>query len=267
MRSRYFLWLHRDGSDNGGGGPPSKEKGGQSIADRLVARYGSAEAALARLAEENYEYREEKRTLKEQLDQATKKLPADGAIVLTGDDAKAFTAFQALNIPLAKVGDVVKERDAAKAQIAERDREAVVREAATLAGFTKPNVLAELAKTKNLHVEIREIDVEKDGKTEKRKVPHVRPADKTDAPLEALDSFAKRELVDFLPALTAPAEGGSGTTHGSTGTAGSSSGAITPFATQPASGSAPKGDAVDRFLAAQQDRATKASSPLLPAKR
>jgi hypothetical protein len=60
-RSKYFLWLPRDGNDNGGGGG-SKENGGQSIADRLVAGYRGAEAALARLAEENYEYREEKRS-------------------------------------------------------------------------------------------------------------------------------------------------------------------------------------------------------------
>lgn len=258
MRFRHFLALHRDENNAGGGG--SKEKGAQSIADRLVARYGNADAALAVLSQENFEYREEKRTLKEQLDAAKAQGLKDGEVKLSAADAKAYAAFQALNLAPEKISEALTERDAVKATLAERDRAAEIHAMATAAGF-KASVLTDLAKTKGLHLELRETQVQKaDGSTETQKVPHVRYAAKTDAALEPLAAFATRELADYLPSLAATAGAGA-TSQGAGGTAAAP---LTPFAGQPAGGAAP-GDAVATMLARKEQQRAQGNA-LVPAK-
>src|SRR5690348_6795389 len=71
----------------------------QAFQNRLNKLNGDAMAFATQLFDENYRLREDKRQLNEQLTTAQGKVPADGALVLTGDEAKAFEAYKALGTP------------------------------------------------------------------------------------------------------------------------------------------------------------------------
>lgn len=150
----------------------------------LLAKHGDPNAALRVLLNENHTYRDTVRELKS-------KLPADGAVVLTGDDAQAWGEYRTLG----KAAEVKKALDDGKAVASELSglkRNEEVRTVAEIAGF-KPSVLKTLAG--DLAFEVKE-EKGKDGKAVR--VVHVKGADDKSVPLT---EYAEKHWADFMPSL------------------------------------------------------------------
>lgn len=161
---------------------------------RLLEKHkGDAMSLAAQLLSENAGLREDRRTLTSERDALKAKVPAEGAIVLTGDDAKAFTDLTA-KVPLKDLPTRLGEAEAATGKLRTLERQALFRQAADAHGM-RPSVLERLAGP-DLTLELTE--VEKDGK----KVPVARVKD-ADGTLRPLDEYARAAWADFLPALKA----------------------------------------------------------------
>lgn len=182
---------------------------------RLVLKYGgNAEAALAAVERENFKLRERARAGQQgQEIQFEPELP-EGAVVLSAADAQAWNAFRAIGKTPAEIAeslkqgaDASKERDTLKQTVTDHEREKVVHEAAAIESY-KPSVLGEQLQRRNASIEIREAEVITNGKTERRKIPHVITGEGKDAQAEPLATYAERELKDYLPALKAEAAAG-----------------------------------------------------------
>lgn len=161
------------------------------VVTELVGKYGGERAALRVLADQQLDYRREKREL-------TGKLPKDGERVLTAAEAKQWEAFQELKLKPADIKTALTERDALATENAGIKAERVTAEAASLAGY-RPSVLAKLAKTEGFRVEVREA---KDGDVTTRAAFAV-VGDGDEAKATPLAEYAAASLADFLPALAA----------------------------------------------------------------
>jgi hypothetical protein len=245
------------------------------VVDRLIARYGSRDRALEALAKDNFDLREDKRELGEELDQVKTKVVPDGAVVLTGPKAEAWKKIDALatelKLPEDKIGDTVVER-VKKAGTLEGEKQkdalsAKRKEVAKAAGVNG-DVLDPLLEQFGLEVETREVEVQDaTGKSlGKKPVAHVRKTADANAPWEKLSDVIARDgspLKPFAAALaTKPA--------GQAGTAGSGGNAGTPgtpgitFPEQQGGDSGTGGASlVDDFLKKDRERANR-PNPLRP---
>lgn len=244
---------------------------------KLIARYGSADAALKALGKDNAKYRkklrgvrdgehvtvesselrDQLRDLEEENKDMARRLEGipPGAVILTGEDAKAWPAFKALNLTPEKVQEAVKQRDELQGQLSARDRDAAISEFAKKNGLNE-TVLADQVRLRNLHVEMKEVTVtDKDGKTETRKVPHVRPAADDKAALEPITAYIERDLKEY-PGLRT--QGGSGSGSGTTGGA---QGVPYPEQKSGASGGT-AGSTIDKHIREQNERAAARPNPL-----
>jgi hypothetical protein len=181
--------------------------------DRLIAQHGTADEAAAVLYDDNFRHRQRLAGLKEQLEDKDAEITSlrgkieksgkgvkDGEVVLSAEDAKTWKELQELGLKPAEIKKQLEEGGkSAKelAEVREAEREAAV---ATAAGY-KPGVLRTLTRDKGLYVELREVDVTTDGKTEKKKVAYVRKVTDAKEAGEPLQAYAERELKDYLPAL------------------------------------------------------------------
>lgn len=169
------------------------ERGASEIKDALEALLkehdGDRNSALRVLIQEN-------QGLHGLLSDAEARLPPDGSVVLSGDDAKAWKHYRELGEP----GDVrkaVAERDQFKAEAGTLRKKEVVREAAGLHGY-RPAVLEKLA----AEVEVAVVDGKgKDGKPAKLAVvrePGPKEGETVETPLA---DYAAARWADFLPSL------------------------------------------------------------------
>lgn len=181
--------------------------------DRLIAQHGSAEEAAAVLYDDNYRHRQRAQQLKTDAEDAQEdakrwraKAEAkgngakDGELVLTVDEAKTWKEFQDLKLKPADLKKQLEDGEKSTrelAEVRETEREAGV---AAAAGY-KPSVLRMVTKDKGLHVELREVPVTTDGKTEKKKVPYVRKVSDDKSAGEPLTDYVERDLKDLLPSL------------------------------------------------------------------
>lgn len=155
------------------------------VVDSLVGRHGTAEAAMRELVAENYKGREKARELEA-------KLPPEGAVILTGDQAKAWETYTALGKP-EDVKRIKTEHADYAVQLTGLKRDEELRSVAETAGVKFP-VLKTIAG--NLAFETRPV---KDAKTGKENpVVHVKDGDAEPVPL---DDYAAAHWKDFLPAL------------------------------------------------------------------
>ena len=156
----------------------------------LLARHGDATAALRVLLGENYSHRDEIRALRG-------RLPAEGAIVLAGDDAKHWSAYRQLGTP-ADVRKAIEEGKTSATALGSLRKAETDRAAAEVAGF-RSSVLATLAK--DLELEVVE-EKSKDGKAV-TKVARVKGEGDTRTPLA---EYAQQHWKDFLPSLKSEPE-------------------------------------------------------------
>lgn len=188
------VWIELNAADSGG------NDGGDSSAafQRLLEKHNNDAARLSeKLFDENFNYRSEIRQLKAQLADAAGKVPGDGAVVLTGDQAQAWTAYQALGKP-EEIKQGLDERSQLQGKLTAQERAELLRGIAETTGY-KASVLASLDRTakvegKSLEFTLRDQTI--DGKPSK--VAYVKDGDKE----TALTEYAASAWADFLPALT-----------------------------------------------------------------
>jgi hypothetical protein len=151
----------------------------------LLSRSSDAAALARQLFEENYRHREQIRTLQGQI-------PAQGAAVLTSEQAQVWAAYQQLGAP-ADVQSTIAAHGTLK-----RDLE--LRSVADV-GKVSFDVLKTLAG--ELAFEVRDEQVN----NQPAKVVYVKAADGKDVPL---DTYAAQKWTAFLPALRPAAAGATG---------------------------------------------------------
>lgn len=184
----HLFFFEPDKGSAGGGDPPADDPAKPRASD-ILDRHGNDALKLAeRLATregDNYSLREERRQLKEQLAALQGKLPAEGAVVLAGDDASQWQAYTQLG-KLDELQAALAERETTKGELATLKRDLELRDVAQIANY-KPAVLKQLAG--DAQFVIKEADgkrsiVVKDGEKE-----------------TPLSDYAKAKWADFLPAL------------------------------------------------------------------
>jgi hypothetical protein len=188
MKSRFDLQMfHNEGEGGGGSGAGTQAPPKPS---ELVERYnGDALRMAEKLADvltDNHKLRGEKADLK-------KKQTPDGAVILTGDDAAKWNAFNELGTP----EELKTIKATGEAAIAERDElraQATIAKAAELTGY-KTKVLSDLAKSKGFTIE-----VEGDGEAAKVTARY-KDGDKDKA--VPLNEYVETSLSDYLPSLQA----------------------------------------------------------------
>jgi hypothetical protein len=187
------MLLHNTDPGAGGGG-----SGGQDPAaafQRLLDQHKNDGVGVAsKLFDENYQLRTKLREAKE-------KLPKEGEVVLSVDDAKEWDAFRALN---------VKAADAKKAIESVPKLEKQNKELAAMEGFReladigldgsklKLPVLKDQLTTKFPDA-VLSFRTEKDKDGKEQRVAYIKKSDK-DSETSFAD-FASKELADYLPAL------------------------------------------------------------------
>ena len=145
-----------DKDDSGGqstddGGKPT-DPGGRLHHERLIAKYGDAKAALQQLAikldqveADNAGYRKEIKELKE-------KVPADGAVVLEGDDAKLYQELVSGDTDLKSVAKELEEGRKASSKLQTIEHQKAVTEVAQKAGLNA-EVLADISDGNPVRIE------------------------------------------------------------------------------------------------------------------
>jgi hypothetical protein len=177
MRLRLHPLFEGDaGGGTGGGTPPPPANDPAAAFSNLMARSSDAAALARQLFEENFRYRTELRDLQRQV-------PAQGAAVLTAEQAQAWQAYQQLGAP-DQVQTTIQQ-----AKKLQRDLE--LRDVAGVAGYSI-DVLRTLAG--ELAFEVK--DETKDGKAVK--TVYVKGADGQAMPLE---TYAAAQWAAFMPAL------------------------------------------------------------------
>jgi len=173
-----------DGGNGGGGTPPPAAPPADPTAafQNLLARSSDAAALARQLFEENFRYRTELR-------EAQGKIPAQGAAVLTAEQATAWAAYQQLGAP-----DAVQTTIQQAKQL---QRDLQIRDVAAASGYTL-DVLRTLAG--ELTFEVR--DETKDNQPVKAVYVKV---DGKDIPVE---QYATEKWAAFLPALKPQAAAG-----------------------------------------------------------
>jgi hypothetical protein len=205
-----------------------------------VHRYGSEREALRVLSGENYDFRDRERARSQEIEGLRAKQVPDGALVLTGDDLKAWQAIKALNVPVTEVAPRVKEAGELKERQQQADRRKAQDSAAASLKWNA-DVLAPLLDTNKLDIELRDVVLVENGKEISQKRPYVRKAGDASAAWEKLDELVARDasLKNFLPALKVVPATGAQSTNGN-GAAGStapgSSASSSSSTTAPANG-------------------------------
>ena len=195
-----LVFFEEPGEKGGGGNVPPRENPAD-IAAKYSGDVVRMASDLSSAQHDNFKLREDKRNLNATITGLQAKVPAEGAVILIGDDVKVWEAYNALGKP----EEVKTAVETGKAAISERDtfkRDQVLADAAKEARL-KPGLLKILAK--DLDVQIREVDVvSEDGTTTtkaKRPVVVTKNGDQTsDKPLR---DFFKEQGEDVLQSLEA----------------------------------------------------------------
>jgi hypothetical protein len=184
------------GGTGGGGGAPNPAAAFQAM---LEKNSNDGIKLASTLFDDNFQLREKNRELK-------KKLPADGAIVLTGDDAKEYQAFKALNVKAEDAKKAIEAVPALEKQNKELSGMESLRELADIGldgSKLKLSVLKDQIASKHPDAEISfKNEKDKDGK--EAKVAYIKK-DK-DSKEQSFTEFANAELVDYLPSLKVSTE-------------------------------------------------------------
>jgi hypothetical protein len=161
----------------------------------LMSKHGQdAMTVMRSLQDENYKLREKNRTLKQQFDDAEKKAPAEGSVVLSKADAERWEKLKALGKP-EEVEAAIKERDALKTEVAGAKRDQLLRDVSEVEGWNF-SVVKKLAG--DLSFEILDTTNDK-GETRKSAMVLVKNGDSTEKKSAA--NYAETEWKDFLPSL------------------------------------------------------------------
>lgn len=165
------------------------------LAAKLIAQYGSEEAALTALARENVVLTDDLATAQTTIGQLRSKVPnPEKEVVLPKERVDVFNKFEALKITPEDVTKLQQRNGELEGTVRVHGIKALADKGAPVLGFD-PEATVDLVTGKQLHIELRkqEREVEKNGKKEKvtLEVPFVRPAADDKVQLVPLDEFAK----------------------------------------------------------------------------
>lgn len=178
------------------------------IASLLRKNNGEPDKVIELLLADNTAYRERHRVDTETITELKKKVPADGAIVLVGEEAKSYTALKELKLTPDQIKTLQTEHGDLKTKVTEQEYKALVGQAAGDA--YNADTLYDLLGMKGQRIVMKEMIVpdEKDKtKTVKKNVPHVRKASDDKAAEEDLKTYVERELKGYELALRKAAGG------------------------------------------------------------
>lgn len=202
-----------DGDGGGEGGDGDRESGSrreQGFQRRLEKHNNDATAFAFELWDDNHNYRRKNAEKDAKIAELEGKLPKDGQVILTAEQAQQWAAYQALGTPEVVKG-AVEERGQLQGKLDSLAREKVIRDAATHAGFDF-DVLSERDTYetniggKKLSYEVREVESNgtkvktafiKDGEVEK-----------------PLTEYAQEHWAKHLPSLVVKQESGSSQSQG-----------------------------------------------------
>lgn len=233
------LFFEPDGGANPGGGsggnppanPPADDR--QNLQGLLARHNNDAMQVVATLLAENHQLRDERRQLRSQV-------PAQGAVVLAGDDAQRWQQYQQLGA-IDALQQQLQAAQTAQSELTTLRRQAVLNDVQAASGY-KASVLAQLPGASDLTFAVREVTV--DGRT--AKAAFVTDKDGKEHPLA---DYAKGTWADFLPSLTANAQAAPGGTG---------------FVPQNPGGN-PPADLLTQHAQRFQQQRDQASNPLAPA--
>lgn len=166
-----------------------------ALVERAIQRHGSAEIALSVAMAQTVTLEDQSLADRQTIAELRDKVPDPAKVtVMPKADADRLAALGSLNLTPEQVTALVKENGDLKGKVATHDITDRARKGAPSMGYD-PDATASLIATKQLHSELREVEVEitTNGKKEKVKQQHlfVRPAADDKAPLQSLADFAK----------------------------------------------------------------------------
>jgi hypothetical protein len=241
-----------DDDEEEGGGLSEAEL--ESQVARLLEKQGGNSTALAmHLLTDNRKLRVKNRKANERATAAEGKVPKDGQVVVSKEDADALTTYKTFGKP-DEVKTKIEKGVTLEQSNVERERAESIASAAKLAQIPQGTLLGKLAdpKRENFVIELR--DEVKEGKTVK--VPFAKK-NEDKAAWMPLTEFVNKELAEYKPALFAKSEG-----NGAAGTSDTTTHTALPD--QIPSGTAPASGVVDKFLKARNDAASARPNPLAP---
>jgi hypothetical protein len=189
------ICLFIEGDDPAAGGGTDLSKVLESFNSKL-AKYNNDAAQLAQqLFTENYTLREDKRKLSSKLQEAEGKAPAEGSLVLSGDDAKAWNSITELNLSPDEIKAKLQSSSDTEKELAGLKRTELMRQIADAEGY-KATVLSDILPD-DAPVEFK--DHEKDGQKKKRAFIKIKE-NGADREL-LLSEYLETNKADYLPAL------------------------------------------------------------------
>jgi hypothetical protein len=239
-----------DDDDDDEGGLSASELEAQVA--RLLEKQGGNSTALAmHLLTDNRKLRVKNRKANDRAEAAEGKVPKDGQVVVSKEDAEALTTYKTFGKP-DEVKTKIEKGVTLEATNVERERAEGIASAAKLAQIPQGTLLGKLAdpKRENFVIELR--DEVKEGKS--IKVPFARKNEDKAAWMPLLD-FVNKELVEYKPALFAKGDSNGSTENTTTHTA---------VPDQSASGTAPASGTVDKFIKSRNEAAAARPNPLAP---
>lgn len=196
-------------NDNGSADDAAAERIAKAVESLIGKNGGNAQDAAFKLVQETHDLRAQKREIRKELDAL--KAQMKDAVILKGDDAKRWQAFEKLGLKPDEIAPAIERGKAAETENSELKARDADRAVAESMGW-KAGVWTDQRKLRNLAVEMRDVTVEENGQQVTKKVPHVRTAGDEKAPWEPLEKYAEAQLGDYLPSLTADTNGGGGST-------------------------------------------------------
>lgn len=200
----------------------------------LIGRHGSPTAALTQIAGEQLKFKRRAQSAESNVADLQKRIPAADAVILTGEEAKAYSVLKGKGIALDKVSAQLDELGTLQKTMSAGVRDANLKDAAG-----KKYDVAVLTKLLgDTVVEFQNVNQMKEDKSgiETIKVPFVVTGTGDKATREALDTYVEREFAGFKEVLAA--KEGEPETPGNKGTENSPR-----MPRQTPSGQAPKKDA------------------------
>lgn len=161
--------------------------------DSMIDRYGTAEEAIHALRRDNYRYRERIRRLRDGQEDVDP-VP-EGGLVLNGEEAKRWKSYLELGDDPGEIKTALRKKEEYEKEQEKRDKQTKFAKAAKAVGY-REDVLIDLAESKGLPIEMREVEV--DG--EKQEIPFVvREGEEA----KRLTEYAESDLSAYLAALKA----------------------------------------------------------------
>jgi hypothetical protein len=187
------------------------DKALEKMADKLAKAAGSADVgALKEIVQGFYhdavDLRAKNRELNTQLAEVKKKLPKDGELVLSGDDAKQYTELVkgAHGMKLSDIPKALADGSAASSELSAVKRDKVAEQIAKLTGQSAP-LLKSLVRLHKLNIEVRKVPdpsgaKDGDGKVKQIEQAVVIPEGDKALPVQ-WDEYVEQNLGDFREAL------------------------------------------------------------------